>query len=134
MATLPQKVNLTAQQKSALEKILSVAKRGEYAARVYLQSKFGSKIDFECEKIPGADISAKINGVPTAFEVKATRDSTIALRKLKVSSKRSHGLIVGGCLVLRVMKADTAEPTIAELHHGVDFELRAEPRWRAENP
>ena len=133
MASPPVKVILNAQQQSDLKKIKSIAKRGEYIAKAYLESKY-KKINFNCNKIKGADISAMVDGVHTAFEVKATRDKNIALEKLKVSSEDSHNLIVGGITVLRVMEADQKEPKVSELRHGVDFNLKAEGRWRAEKP
>lgn len=127
-------VRLSAIQKSELEKIQDIDKRGEFVAKIYLISKYGSKINFNCNKIPGADISSTLNGISTPFEVKATRDTCIALSKLKVSSQDSHDLIVGGATVLRVMEADTAQPTISELKHGIDFTLVPEKRWRAKSP
>ena len=65
------------------------------------------------------------------FEVKGTKDKSIALNKLKVSSNDSYKLIKDGITIIRIMEADTNKPTVAELKHGKHFTLEPEPRWRA---
>jgi len=122
---------LTSYQKSLLRKIDSIATRSELIARFYLEIEYQKKGLTYIHKVSGADITIKTGRRSISFEVKGTRDEDIALNKLKVSSNNSYKLLKSGVTVIRVMKAHTTKPLIAEMICGKHFNLKREPRWRA---
>ena len=125
----PTPLRLTKKQKDKLHGIKPVGKRAELMAEFYLLKKYKAAVIIDSSD--GADITISANGNKLDFEVKGTEDKSIALNKLKVSSKNSHQLITSGITVIRIMEADTDKPTVAELKYGKHFKLKAEPRWRA---
>ena len=71
-----------------------------------------------------------IDGKPVRIEVKGTEDSGIAWSKLKVSSQKSHDILVrGNALIFRVVDVASLNPRIYILEHGKHFILEPELRW-----
>lgn len=122
-------VKLGTRQSSKIASLSTTEKKALEIARIYLRRKYpaGSTI----KPKPGADLAIRVNGRRIDFEVKGTRDDSIALGKLKVSSKASRDLLCSGIKVLRIMAVSARTPKLAEMKCGIHFKLKREPRWRA---
>ena len=97
--------------------------------RALLTDKYGEDVEIE-EDRDGVDLIVTIDGKTERIEVKGTKDSDIAWKKLKVSSKKSHDALVSGdASIYRVVDVDSANPRVYILIYGEDFTLEPEPRW-----
>lgn len=124
-------LELTSWQKTCLRKRSSVAARAELIARFYIEMEYARRAFEFVGPAPGADLTIRTETSERSFEVKGTAGQDIDLKKLKVSSRDSFGLICSGVTVLRIMRVMTTKPLVAEMKYGRHFLLKEEPRWRA---
>ena len=122
-------LRLGPRQASEIASLSTTAKKAVEIAKIYLKRKYPAGSLIKPKK--GADLAIRTNGRRIDFEVKGTLDESIALDKLKVSSKASHDLLRSGIKVLRIMDVRARTPKVAEMKCGVHFRLKREPRWRA---
>jgi hypothetical protein len=123
---------LTPWQQTLLRKRKTVASRSMLIAEFYIEMEFWrQRCEFVRPPREGADLTIRTNTGLVSFEVKGTADDKVAIEKLKVSSCKSFDLVSSGITVLRIMRALTTRPLVAELKYRRHFLLKREARWRA---
>ncbi|HLK84986.1 MAG TPA: hypothetical protein VKT27_00640 [Candidatus Binataceae bacterium] len=110
------------------EKNASIGTRALLTVRTYFRRK-----DPQCQikDVRGADLQIVLcDGSVNEIEVKGTDGPDLAWNKLKVSSQRSHDLLVEKRIpIYRVTNVWDGSPSIHVLVCGEDFTLEPELRW-----
>ncbi|WP_419571852.1 hypothetical protein [Rheinheimera sp.] len=81
------------------------------------------------ENVEDCDLEVTSRGNVTRVEVKGTADQDVAWSKLKINGTPSHGALLAGMPLYRVVGVYERNPAILVLRYGIDFTTVPEPRW-----